>query len=41
VATVPGAQRFGLIGPGARADPVLTDGDPLKDMGALQSPVMV
>ena len=41
VATVPGAQRFGVIEAGARADLILTDGDPLRDLGVLRTPAGV
>ena len=40
-ATVPGAQRFGVIEPGARADLILTDGEAVQDLRALRTPAGV
>src|SRR5262249_22720695 len=40
-AHVPGAERFGTITPGARADLILSAGNPLDDLSTLRNPLGV
>lgn len=38
---MPGAAAFGVVAAGNRADLVLTDGNPLKDLATLRKPLGV
>lgn len=39
--SLPGAAAFGVVAAGNRADLVLTDGNPLKDLATLRKPLGV
>jgi hypothetical protein len=39
--TVPGAERFGVIAPGARADLLLSETNPVEDLSTLRKPLGV